>query len=184
MTIPRELSLIKQNGNYRVSFQPVRELKNYISKTIKKEALIIDKETVITDQSLVDLSKVEIRFTLKGLKKDVYTFSLSNKAGNSLLFGFNKKENYFFIDRTKSGDTAFSDVFANKISKAPFMEDFDTMEVKVIVDKTSIEVFYNNGKTVMTEIFFPEKPMETFSVSKANVNFTIQNLIINQLNFN
>ena len=58
------------------------------------------------------------------------------------------------------------------------------MEVKVIVDKTSIEVFYNNGKTVMTEIFFPEKPMETFSVSKANFNFSIENLTINQLNFN
>ncbi len=58
------------------------------------------------------------------------------------------------------------------------------MEVKIIVDKTSIEVFYNNGKTVMTEIFFPEKPMEIFSASKANFNFTIEKLTINQLNFN
>ena len=184
MTIPRELSLVKEDGHYRVSFQPVRELNNYISKTIKKETLKIDKETVITDQSLVDLSKVEIRFTLKDLKKDVYTFSLSNKLNNSIRFGINNKDKYFFIDRTKSGNIAFSDVFTNTISKAPFTEDFDTMEVKVIVDKTSIEVFYNNGKTVMTEIFFPEKPMETFSVSKANFNFTIENLTINQLNFN
>ena len=58
------------------------------------------------------------------------------------------------------------------------------MDVRVIIDKTSIEVFYNNGQTVMTEIFFPEKPMETFSVTKGNSNFTIENLIINQLNFN
>ena len=184
MTIPRELVLNKDAGHYRVSFQPVRELQNYIAKTIKKETLKIDKETVITDQSLVDLSKVEIRFTLKDLKKDVYTFSLSNKLNNSIRFGINNKDKYFFIDRTKSGNIAFSDVFTNTISKAPFTEDFDTMEVKVIVDKTSIEVFYNNGKTVMTEIFFPEKPMETFSVSKANFNFTIENLTINQLNFN
>jgi levanase/fructan beta-fructosidase len=184
MTIPRELSLLKENGHYRIAFQPVRELNNYFSKTIKKETLTIDKETVITDQSLVDLSKVEIRFTLKGLKKDVYTFSFSNKSKNAIRFGINTKDKYFFIDRKNSGDLSFSDVFANTISKAPFTEDFATMEVKVILDKTSIEVFYNNGKTVMTEIFFPEKPMEIFSASKANFNFTIEKLTINQLNFN
>jgi levanase/fructan beta-fructosidase len=38
-------------------------------------------------------------------------------------------------------------------------------------------------ETVMTEIFFPDKPMEYFSVSK-ETKYTIENLIINQLNFN
>ena len=184
MTIARELKLLKEGNQYKLSSEPVRELKNYISKTIKKQSLKIDKETVLTDQSLVDLSKVEIRFTLKDLKKDIYTFSLSNKSGNALRFGINNKENYFFIDRSKSSNIAFSDVFANKISKAPFTGDLDNMEVRVIVDKTSIEIFYNNGKTVMTEIFFPEKPMKYFSVSKAEAGYTIENLIINQLNFN
>ena len=184
MTIARELKLLKEGNQYKLSSEPVRELKNYISKTIKKESLKIDKETVITDKSLVDLSKVEIRFTLKDLKKDIYTFSLSNKTGNALRFGINKKDNYFFIDRSKSGKIAFSDVFANTISKAPFTEDFDKIDLRVIVDKTSIEIFYNNGKTVMTEIFFPEKPMKYFSVSKAEAGYSIENLIINQLNFN
>jgi len=184
MTIPRELSLVKEEGHYRISFQPVRELGNYISKKINKKTLKIDKETVLTDPSLVDLSKVEIRVTLKNLKKDVYTFSLSNNNDNIIRFGINNKDNYFFIDRSKSGNIAFSDVFANKISKAPFTEDFEKMELRVLVDKTSIEIFYDNGKTVMTEIFFPEKPMKYFSVSKAKAEYTLENLTINQLNFN
>ena len=58
------------------------------------------------------------------------------------------------------------------------------MDVRVIVDKTSIEIFYNNGKTVMTELFFPDKPMQYFTVSNANVEYTIENLTINQLKFN
>jgi levanase/fructan beta-fructosidase len=162
----------------------VKELQNYIAKTIKKDSLIIDKETVLIDKGLVDLSKLDIRFSLKNLKKDVYSFSLSNDANNTIQFGINKKENYFFIDRSKSGKIAFSDLFANTISKAPFKGDFDQIDVRVIVDKTSIEIFYNNGKTVMTEIFFPDKPMEYFSVSKAETKYTIENVIINQLNFN
>jgi levanase/fructan beta-fructosidase len=183
MTIARELKLLKEDNQYRISSEPVKELKNYTSKTIKKDILKIKKKTIIIDKSMVDLSRLDISFTMKDLKEDVYTFSFSNTSNNSISFGINKKEKYFFIDRKNSGNISFSDVFAKQISKAPFMEDFDKISVRVIVDKTSIEVFYNNGKTVMTEIFFPEKPMETFSVTKENFNFNIENLIINQLKF-
>ncbi|MFC3336828.1 GH32 C-terminal domain-containing protein [Flavobacterium palustre] len=89
----------------------------------------------------MDLAKVDMQFTLKNLKKDIYTFSLCNSADNSISFGINKKDKYFFIDRKKSGDLSFSDAFAKQISKAPFSEDFDKIDVRVIVDKTSIEVF-------------------------------------------
>jgi levanase/fructan beta-fructosidase len=184
MTIPRELVLVKDNGHYIVSSKPAKELQNYIAKTIKKESLNINKETILVDKEVVDLSKLDIHFSLKNLTKDIYTFSLSNDAKNTIQFGINKKDNYFFIDRSKSGKIAFSDLFAKNISKAPFNDDFSNMDVRIIVDKTSIEIFYNNGKTVMTEIFFPDKPMEYFSVSKANTAYTIENLIINQLNFN
>ncbi|MFV5702295.1 GH32 C-terminal domain-containing protein [Flavobacterium sp. XS2P12] len=39
------------------------------------------------------------------------------------------------------GNLSFSDVFAKQISKAPITEDFDKMDVRVIIDKTLIEVF-------------------------------------------
>jgi levanase/fructan beta-fructosidase len=183
MTIAREMKLFKEGSQYRISSEPVKELKNYISKTIKKDVINIKKETIIIDKSMVDLSRLDISFTMKDLKEDIYTFSLSNKTNNSIRFGINKKEKYFFIDRKNAGIVSFSDNFANQITKAPFSIDFDKVDVRVIVDKTSIEIFYNNGKTVMTEIFFPEKPMETFSVTKENFNFKIENLIINQLKF-
>ena len=111
MTLPRELRLIKDGSHFSVSSQPVRELKNYISKTIKKDALKIDKETVLVDKSLVDLSKLDIQFTVKDLKEDVYTFSLSNKSNNTIQFGINKKDKYFFIDRRKSGRFIFFGCF-------------------------------------------------------------------------
>jgi levanase/fructan beta-fructosidase len=183
MTISRELKLVKEDKHYLLTSEPVRELNNYFSKTIKKDVLQIKKETILIDKSMVDLSRLDISFTLNDLKEDIYTFSFSNKFNNSLRFGINKKEKYFFIDRKNSGNTSFSDAFANQITKAPFSENFDKIDVRVIVDKTSIEVFYNNGKTVMTAIFFPEKPMEKLSVTKENFNFNIENLIINQLKF-
>lgn len=60
-----------------------------------------------------------------------------------------------------------------------FIKDFDKIDVRVIVDKILIEVFFNNGEIVMIEIFFLEKLMEIFVVIKENFEFIIENLIIN-----
>ncbi|MNR56922.1 hypothetical protein D3C85_1775950 [compost metagenome] len=54
--------------------------------------------------------------------------------------------------------------------------------MRVVIDKTSIEVFYDNGKTVMTEIYFSDKPMESLSIAKTNFDFELKNVIINQIN--
>lgn len=183
MTIPRELKLLNIEGHYRIVSEPVKELDRYISKTIKKDLLSINKSTVITDHYSVDMSSLDIRFTMSNLKEDIYDFSLSNKENNAIHFGINKKDKLFYIDRKDASETSFSDDFANKISTAPITSDFTSIDVRVIIDKTSIEVFYDNGKTVMTEIYFSEKPMDSFSVVKANSDFQLKNLLINQLKF-
>lgn len=182
-TIARELKLINTNGHYRIVSEPVQELDKYVSSTIKKDIINIDKTTVIIDESSVDMSKLDIRFTMNNLKNDNYDFILSNKEKNTIHFGINKKDKFFYIDRKQVSQNSFSDEFAKKISKAPIASDFDSIEVRVLIDKTSIEVFYDNGKTVMTEIFFSDKPMDSFSVVKANSDFELKNISINQLKF-
>ncbi|WP_269685927.1 glycoside hydrolase family 32 protein [Flavobacterium lacustre] len=180
-TIPRELKLLNTDGHYRIVSQPVKELDKYISKTIKKELITIDKTTVIIDKNTVDMTRLDIRFTMNALVDDQYDFVLSNAANNAIHFGINKKEKFFYVDRKKASQISFSQEFAKKISKAPLFSDFDTIEVRVVIDKTSIEVFYDNGKTVMTEIYFSDKPMDSFSIAKANSDFELKNVIINQL---
>ncbi|WP_255580343.1 glycoside hydrolase family 32 protein [Flavobacterium sp. UMI-01] len=180
-TIAREIKLINTNGHYRIVSAPVKELDKYVSKTIKKDTIKIDKTTVIIDETSADMSRLDIRFTMNGLKKENYDFILSNKEKNAIHFGINKKDKFFYIDRKNAGQTSFSNDFAKKISVAPITADFDSIDVRVLIDKTSIEVFYDNGKTVMTEIFFSDKPMDSFSIVKANSDFELKNVSINQL---
>lgn len=180
-TIPRELKLINSDGHYQIVSLPVKELDKYVSKSIKKDLLVTDKPVVIIDESKVDMSRLDIRFTMNGLKNDKYDFILSNKENNAIHFGINKKEKCFYIDRKKVSQISFSDEFAKKISTAPIISDFDTIDVRVVIDKTSIEVFYDNGKTVMTEIYFSDKPMDSFSIANTNAEFELKNVLINQL---
>ena len=88
------------------------------------------------------------------------------------------------MNRKKSGKVAFSDKFANTISKANRINSSSTLNVQVLLDKTSLEIFYNNGETVMTEIFFLNKPFETLSVITSDEKLIIENLKIEELKSN
>jgi levanase/fructan beta-fructosidase len=86
------------------------------------------------------------------------------------------------MDRTKSGKANFSDKFANNVSKAYFDTPQKKITVQMIIDKTSIELFYNHGETVMTEIFFPNSPMEALKLVTLNHSeTTIDKLIVSEL---
>ncbi|OOG72665.1 glycoside hydrolase family 32 protein [Flavobacterium sp. A45] len=183
MTVPREIQLIKKDSDYSLISNPVLELEKYYSKTQKEKKLIGKEKLEIVSSGKVDLTKAVISFRLENLKNAVYNFTLSNAKGESVTFGINNSENFLFLDRSKSGKIDFSEKFASTISKALLNKNQKTADLKIVLDKTSIEIFYNNGEKVMTELFFPTQPFTSFSAS-SNEGIEINNLIINQLKTN
>jgi fructan beta-fructosidase len=182
MTIPRELKLKKSNNSYKLSSQPVKELDTYKKSVLEEQNINFTKELTLIKNNEVDVNKSVIGLELSNLKNDTYTFILSNAHGDQLEFGINNKDFYYFIDRTKSGATDFSNTFANKISKAYFEEAHQKIYIQIVIDKTSLELFYNNGETVITEIFFPNYPMETLKLVTLNHSeTTINKLVVNEL---
>lgn len=183
MTIPREIQLIKKGSDYSLISKPVKEITKYISKTAAIKSLKGKGSLTLVEEGKIDLSQAIVAFDLKNLKQDTYTFTLSNKAGESLNFGINNTDNYLFVDRSKAGKIAFSEKFASTISKAALNGNQKEAVFKIILDKTSIEIFYNDGEKVMTEIFFLTAPFTAISAS-ANQEIEVSNLKINQLKLN
>lgn len=183
MTVPREIQLIKKGNDYSLISNPIKEIDKYISKSIKQKSVKGKGKISILESGKIDLTQAIINFNLKNLKQYTYTFILSNATGESLSFGINNIDNYLFVDRSKAGKVDFSDRFASKIQKANLYGNQKEAVFKIILDKTSIEIFYNNGEKVMTEIFFLDKPFNSISAS-SNEGIEISNLVINQLNTN
>ncbi|MBM1105676.1 glycoside hydrolase family 32 protein [Aurantibacter crassamenti] len=184
MTIARELSLIKSNGTYRLISNPVNELKGYRGKKVADKNIAIEGETILVTSKTVNLTKTEINFEIPDLADGTYTFVLSNDKGDELSFGYEATENSFFVDRNKTGENGFSEKFSDRISKAVRTANSDTLTGKIILDKTSIEIFFDEGETVMTEIFFPKVPFQTLSTWSDIKNFTLDKLEIHEFNFN
>lgn len=182
MTIARELKLTKTSGTYRMVSKPVAELQEYSSKELSKNTIEIKGNKEIATSEDLDVSKSIITFEIENLNEQKYHFSLSNQANDSLKFGYDHNAEEFYIDRSESGLTDFKEDFSNKISTAPRFSKSSNLKVKAVLDNMSIELFFDDGETVMTEIFFPKQPISRFS-AKGN-DFSIKNLKINQVKLN
>ena len=182
-TIAREVNLVKTKEGYILKNVPVSQLEKYQGKKISKNINLKSSQSIFKNNE-INLTKAVIDFDVKKMTSGVYTFSLSNSLGEKLSFGIDNKEKSLFIDRRKSGKTNFNDKFAEKVTKAPLPKTLTQGKFKILLDKTSIEIFFNDGEKVMTEIFFPNESFSDLSLStdtKGSVlNITAHELTINK----
>lgn len=70
------------------------------------------------------------------------------------------------FDRRKSGIVDFSESFP-AVTAAPTFERDGKLSLRIFIDRSSIECFGNNGRSVMTNLVFPNEPYSTLSVAVA-----------------
>lgn len=144
MTLPRELRLEKAGDEVRLASWPVKSLLPPLSSTIGTKGMGTSPYELFTSTKS---SVIPCQLSMKAFK---HSFSLrfSNEAGDELLIGYDAKPGQYYIDRSKSGNTAFHADFPAR-SFAPRFSLSDTVELSVVVDKSSVELFGDNGLTVM-----------------------------------
>jgi sucrose-6-phosphate hydrolase SacC (GH32 family) len=75
-------------------------------------------------------------------------------GGAFTLVGFDREKQEIFIDRTHSGNTSFSKDFPVRTS-APLRLNGGQLRLRVLVDRSSVEVFAGDGLVAMTNLVFP-----------------------------
>ncbi len=171
LTIPRELSLIKQNTNsseYLLTSNPVKEAVKKFKKVVSKENVIVEQvlsvASVNEHQSNYSTSKnsaitkvMPNMIDLATLQKTNFELVLSNEFNEKLIIGFDAVNKQFYINRKNAGINQFHKGFA-AISTAPRFTDDSKLDLTIFFDKTSVELFADGGRTVMTSLFFPTHP--------------------------
>ena len=151
LTIARELTLREVNGKYYLASMPVQELDKYKGRLINE----IQKKQNFNGTAIIEAENVP---------NDDFSIMLSNENGESVLIGYSKSSNQFYIDRTKSGNTQFHKEFA-QVSKAVRISNSSTMNFKLVIDVASVELFADDGLSVMTSIYFPSTPFNTITMN-------------------
>lgn len=159
MTLPRELILDKNGSQYIVKSKVVSELGN------------------ITENLGIEIKKSEvgeISFTNEKLQQSIVSFEaiieeelkieLSNKIGDKFIVGYNSMTGVFYTDRTQCGIVNFSERFIHKKQQTVEIGRLEKLDIQMVLDASSIEIFINNGNFVITNQIFPREDLTEFKM--------------------
>ncbi|OCX54382.1 glycosyl hydrolase family 32 [Mucilaginibacter sp. PPCGB 2223] len=167
MTIPRELSLKKIDGQILLASLPVKELQGTVLKRVNLP------NSYVRDR--FDTGELPGQFILKfnTRKLKSYRIRLANNKGNYLVIGYDEKSNHYFIDRGNSGKANFQSSFSG-LSTAPRLSKFKKSDLVLVVDRASVELFADEGLTLMTAIYFSAEPYNHLTIESSDTLYMKQ----------
>ena len=154
MTLPRELSI--ENG--RLCQRPVRELENYRVDPVVHKNVPVSEETTLDGVSgrILDMTVTVRPGDEKGYRKFKMYLAKGNDCCSSV--SFRPASGKVRMDRTYSG---FGYDIVNNRS---FLVDADKeLKIRVIMDRFSVELFFNDGMQAATMILYT--PQECDGIS-------------------
>ena len=139
-SIPRDLGLFTCGEETYVSVVPSKEMLALRGEKIKKPTEAC--EIIVDMKSQTDII-------------------LSNAKGEQVTMKYDASKQTFTMDRTKSGDVSFSEAFPCE-TVAPT---YGTIkQLRIFIDRCSIEAFDADGKMAMTNLVFPSEPYTNIKV--------------------
>ena len=135
-SIARDLGLFEYNGETYCSVSPAKEM-----DAVRGARLSAPTEAC------------EIVVTLKGDAQ----ITLRNAKGERVVMTYDDEEETFDMDRRRSGNVSFSDAFPVATSSPTYGK---VRQLRIFVDRCSIEAFDGDGKMCMTNLVFPTVPYD------------------------
>lgn len=139
-SIVRDLGLFEYKGETYCSVMPAKEM-----------------DAVRGARTASPTDACEIVVTLKGDAQ----ITLRNGKGEKVVMTYDDAEETFDMDRRRSGNVSFSDAFPVVTSTPTYGK---VRQLRIFVDRSSIEAFDADGKMVMTNLVFPTVPYDKIIV--------------------
>ncbi|MGB7394074.1 MAG: glycoside hydrolase family 32 protein [Pricia sp.] len=172
MTLPRKLSLRKVGDRFSLFNYPIEKFDALVSESLKKsdgpnkddnsQKELKVKANAKETMTIENLMASEIRFKTSAKN---YRLQIGNRADEQLLLTMDRSIGKFTLDRSPSGKIDFQEDFGNGVQQMPVADLPDgEYEVRIILDRSSIEIFINKGQYAMTAQIFPNEPYTGLTV--------------------
>ena len=138
--LPRDLGIKTTGGETILTSIPSKEVTAQRGKKVKQPT-----------------EACEIIIDLKGTADIV----LSNAKGEQVTMRYDAQKQEFRMNRTKSGDVSFSEAFPCETTAPTYGS---IKQLRMFIDRCSIEAFDAEGKMAMTNLVFPSEPYNTIKV--------------------
>jgi levanase len=181
MSIPRELRLERIDGQFRLTYSPVDTIKTLRRPnpfTASQRHLLLGTTTLSGRGASGDT--LEIKATFRA--RDADRFGLRVRVGNGqhTTIGYDVRRGGVYVDRTKSGNTDFSTLFPS-VEFAPLPVRDGKVTLRILVDRSSVEIFGQHGRIAITDQVFPDADSKAVQIFSTGGRAQLDNLTIWQM---
>ena len=188
MSIPRDLGLRQTSQGIRLIQQPSSLIKNKLARYSNnhmlemKDLQIDDKEISITKEEVTQGNSYWLQAELNVTPGTVAGFRLAQKkatgesATEETEIGYDASKNQVYVDKSKSGS---QNIEKDKIRQVINLKNEGSkVQFEILFDKSSLEVFVNNGEEVLSTFIFPGEGANLLSAFSSGGNTLIKSLKI------
>ena len=181
-SVPRDLTLYETGGDIFIRNTPAKELLNLRSKALVDKSFRVSGKKTLKNFISSGSKSYEIELDIKNKNAKIIGISFTNSQGEDVTLEYNVVEKKLSFDRTRSGITGFSNDFP-AVTSAP-VESGDDLKLRIFVDSSSMEIFANDGKSVMTNLIFPGSPYDNLIFYSNGGTYKVTSLKAYQLKEN
>ena len=177
-SIPRDVSLETIDSNVQLVQTPIPELRKLRQDDScnNQNGLITAGTTALGTRG----KALEIIAEFQVGTASQFGFKVRTGTGEETLVGYDAPAGEVFVDRTNSGQSSFSNLFAGR-QTAPLPAENGRVKLHIFVDWSSVEVFGGDGQTVITDQIFPMPSSDGLALFANGGNAKLVSLHIWQL---
>ena len=154
--VPRELSLRRTPQGLALGQLPVSELRK-----LGKEVLSLKKLALKPGPAGYELpfrgEAYDLELTLTPGPAQLLTLNVLQSETERTALRYDVTRQELTLDRTQSGNVAFNPLFASTLETVRVPLQNGQLQLRLLVDKSVVEVFAQHGETTLTDLVFPRQ---------------------------
>ena len=155
LTIPRELTL---SSDDKIMMNPVEELKD-----LREESILEEKDINVYENKSYQLKtnermmEINLEFDLSKFESDKIGVKIKGIDEEELSLNYNRNSSELILDCSKCGK--------NKDSvRRAILNNEDKLSLRIFIDRSSVEVFVNNGEATITSRIYPKNKFDELEI--------------------
>lgn len=183
MSIPRDLGLVKTTKGLRLTQSPASMITINLNSLAHKETIdlsgknINGEETILKDNqpAVGNCWWLDAVFIIKAGTTVGFKIAQETEAHTRKIFetiaGYNSFNGMLYVDKSASRNILANKQKINQVMASAGKD--STVRMQILLDKSSVEVFFNNGEKVITTHIFPGEHSTGLSVFSSGGTVTL-----------
>ena len=174
-SVPRDLQLFVKDGETYMQSAPSPELLALRKSKVMSKSFSVGKAYTIDQLMSDNKGTYEITMTVRQKKQGNLSMRLMNEQGEEIEYSLDMAKRELTCIRDKSGVAGFSKDF---ITPTVTQVDGGDLQLRFLVDRSSVEAFVNDGRFVMTNLVFPHTPYNKVMFSATGGSVSVKNFTV------